>query len=987
MPEPTLGEFERWLLRKGITLSEYERIPWVRRDILRTEFEEEWGENPASSEKHARNIASFTIEAGKLKSLVSAYSAVQDEFYWLFTRKAMEARAMDASRVSMIELSVFPYDYTSEVDRIWVFGRVEELTKVARRFKTKEEVRIEVREDNNFYVGPFKVGSVVKEEDVPEWAKPSVLTIRRDARLTVATADFRRIVKRAEEEKVRDYKVESAYENIGIKVSGREATILFFNEKVSRMNLKGYEPWLINIEGEGIGTYSLPLLSSLLILGLTETIDLEFQNKGVLQLTYTGNDFWVKFWLAPKTDPETGDVLPRFLELLEKPEVVRKQIWGLREDEVKILEKTVRATGDVCRGEAFKVGMTGEDLWLYWKEYDKGYFRVSRTKFWEWYAPPERMSGIFNISSLASWLKDVEDLTCFLEGEPPEAIVFVGKGVKIAPKEMRSEELVKEVEVPEVRGIEVFSGACSTLRDVVEDAEAARDIFLLFVSTPYEIEALGRDTIYYRATLPLDAFQTIEENYVPVNNNYFKGLKGFFTHFPSVYATLGKEDTSIFLKSESPLGEFRALIIQTADEVEDAVQAYKEEFLKPPPTPPPEVKPLVEVVPPPVPAKITKEEFSKVFENLLDEWLAFNVELLKPGLEGEIHYIAPEREREFVARFTSGTIRETNKEDIEKRREETYRTYEEAYARKPELGERYLKRLRDGQHWFARDIADKTFRMLVEEAKKVPPPLIEYVEVRFLKDVPAVVGADMKVYGPFKEGDIAKLPKLNAEIFVKQDIASYELVTPLKVGDIVTVKMQPGLWKVVKAPPGLIRLMRAGIAEVKRPPSMEVMEATKVSKEELPERALENIKQFFGIEPEVKALIRTEERTFTEETFQDFVWHTGQLPLVVSAEPLPPPKLTGEESGRLADRFLKKLEEAGVPYPSAYKSEFEKAMDIYKTYEENVEIIDKLASDIIARVKRPPIAPPPPPRVHVPSAKELALVRAAERAIRELQEL
>jgi len=986
MPEPTQGDFERWLLTRGITLSEYERIPWIRKDALRTEFEEEWDKNPGSFGETARAIASFTVEAGKLKSLVSAYSAIQDEFCWLFTRKAMEARAMDASRVSMIEFSVSPHNYTSEVDRIWVFGRVDELTKVARRFKTKEEVRIEVREDNNFFIGPFKAGSVVKEEDLPEWAKPLALTIRRDARLTVATADFRRIVKKAEEEKVRDYKVESAYENIGIKVSGREATILFFNEKVSRMNLKGYEPWIINIEGEGIGTYSLPLLSSLLILGLTETLDLEFQNKGILQLTYTGNDLWVKFWIAPKLDPETGDVLPRFLELLEKPEAVRKQLWILREDEVKLLEKTVRAIGNICRSEKFNVGMTGEDLWLYWKEYDKGYFRVSRTKFWEWYAPPERMSGTFNISSLASWLKDVEDLTCFLEGEPPQAIVLVGKGAKIAPKEARSEELVKEVEVPEVQGVEVFSGACSTLRDVVEDAETAKDIFLLFVSTPFEIEALGRDTVYYRAALPLDAFQTIEENYVPVNSNYFKGLKGFFTHFPSAYVTLGKEDTNIFLKAENALGSLKALIMQTANEVEDAVQAYKEEFLKPPPTPPPEVKPLVEVVPPPVPAKLTKEEFTKVFEDLLDEWLAFNVELLRPGLEGEIHYIAPDREREFVARFTSQTIRETNKEEIEKRKEETYGAYQEAYARKPEYGELYLKQLRDSQRRFTRDIADKTFRMLVEEAKKIPTPPIEYVEIRFLKDVPSIVGADMKVYGPFKEGDIAKLPKPNADIFVKQGMASYELIPPLKLGDIVTVEMQPGLWKVVKAPPGLIGLMRAGIAEVKRPPSMEVMKATKVSKKELPEKALENVKQFFGIEPQVKALIRAEERTFTEETFQDFVWHTGQLPLVVSAEPLPPPKLTPEESGRLGDRFLRKLEEAAVPYPSTYKSEFEKALDIYKTYEENLEIIDKLASDIIARVKRPPIAPPPP-RIHVPSAKELALIRAAERAIKELQEL
>lgn len=46
MPEPTTGDLERWLLRRGMTLSEYERMPWVRRDFLYSEFGREWGEDP-----------------------------------------------------------------------------------------------------------------------------------------------------------------------------------------------------------------------------------------------------------------------------------------------------------------------------------------------------------------------------------------------------------------------------------------------------------------------------------------------------------------------------------------------------------------------------------------------------------------------------------------------------------------------------------------------------------------------------------------------------------------------------------------------------------------------------------------------------------------------------------------------------------------------------------------------------------------------------
>ena len=43
--------------------------------------------------------------------------------------------------------------------------------------------------------------------------------------------------------------------------------------------------------------------------------------------------------------------------------------------------------------------------------------------------------------------------------------------------------------------------------------------------------------------------------------------------------------------------------------------------------------------------------------------------------------------------------------------------------------------------------------------------------LRFLKDVPAIIGADMKTYGPFKVEDVASLPVENAKIFVKHGLA------------------------------------------------------------------------------------------------------------------------------------------------------------------------------------------------------------------------
>lgn len=47
----------------------------------------------------------------------------------------------------------------------------------------------------------------------------------------------------------------------------------------------------------------------------------------------------------------------------------------------------------------------------------------------------------------------------------------------------------------------------------------------------------------------------------------------------------------------------------------------------------------------------------------------------------------------------------------------------------------------------------------------------ERVALRFVKPIPAVIGADMKAYGPFMVEDVASLPVENAKILVKQGLA------------------------------------------------------------------------------------------------------------------------------------------------------------------------------------------------------------------------
>jgi len=45
------------------------------------------------------------------------------------------------------------------------------------------------------------------------------------------------------------------------------------------------------------------------------------------------------------------------------------------------------------------------------------------------------------------------------------------------------------------------------------------------------------------------------------------------------------------------------------------------------------------------------------------------------------------------------------------------------------------------------------------------------VTLRFVKEIPAVIGADMKTYGPFMVEDVASVPVENAKILIKQGLA------------------------------------------------------------------------------------------------------------------------------------------------------------------------------------------------------------------------
>ena len=68
-------------------------------------------------------------------------------------------------------------------------------------------------------------------------------------------------------------------------------------------------------------------------------------------------------------------------------------------------------------------------------------------------------------------------------------------------------------------------------------------------------------------------------------------------------------------------------------------------------------------------------------------------------------------------------------------------------------------------------IQGQTFKMDAPTVKVEAEVSHKRVTLRFTKSTPAIIGLDMKTYGPFMVEDVASLPVENAKIFVKQGLA------------------------------------------------------------------------------------------------------------------------------------------------------------------------------------------------------------------------
>lgn len=255
-----------------------------------------------------------------------------------------------------------------------------------------------------------------------------------------------------------------------------------------------------------------------------------------------------------------------------------------------------------------------------------------------------------------------------------------------------------------------------------------------------------------------------------------------------------------------------------------------------------------------------------------------------------------------------------------------------------------------------------------EEAAKVPwrkvfkvkgNPGTVFVEIRMLRDVPPITGSDMKTYGPFRKGRVYAIPKLNARVFIKQGIAKAtrkEAAKPtlkeMFKGEVLTSYIEAAKVKPLVEKPEKKKTYAI--------PSKSWMgEFTANTDEEaVIKQIVHNIKYWkTGIckRDTLEKYCREKGIENVSEILSDLirrgVVYTPREGYIGLTEPkkygLLPIEKTRLNTGKLADVFLELLKKAGVSLPSRFKGKFEEALDINKSYEENVKLIEAAAKRII----------------------------------------
>jgi len=140
-----------------------------------------------------------------------------------------------------------------------------------------------------------------------------------------------------------------------------------------------------------------------------------------------------------------------------------------------------------------------------------------------------------------------------------------------------------------------------------------------------------------------------------------------------------------------------------------------------------------------------------------------------------------EERRMLDERTVKGRLLQQEEENVKRMAEELVQTRYEKMVRTVSKGEviptttlaeeeeTLYKNVSTQTDSFQSFIKNLLLSRLPQETKVNSPGLLV---VRFLQEIPEIVGADMKTYGPFKPEDIASIPKENAKTLIKQGIAS-----------------------------------------------------------------------------------------------------------------------------------------------------------------------------------------------------------------------
>jgi DNA replication factor GINS len=76
------------------------------------------------------------------------------------------------------------------------------------------------------------------------------------------------------------------------------------------------------------------------------------------------------------------------------------------------------------------------------------------------------------------------------------------------------------------------------------------------------------------------------------------------------------------------------------------------------------------------------------------------------------------------------------------------------------------------------EVKEKREKPVLVPSKVREKDEVELVVVRFLQPLPAIMGIDMKAYGPFKPEDVASIPQQNAVNLIRRGIAKLVEIEP-----------------------------------------------------------------------------------------------------------------------------------------------------------------------------------------------------------------